>query len=104
DQRTARSIGDIYAFNAAWMLQAAQPYPEDTWSESQGSFEEGRFLLYSVSDNDYIILDSQRDTELTIPKEFLRNPDFMPALWYAQEILEEKGLDPNDALSVERYL
>ncbi|KAJ7681487.1 hypothetical protein B0H17DRAFT_1205763 [Mycena rosella] len=100
-----KSIGNIYAFKAALMLQAVQPYPGDASPcEPDDAFEEERFLLYSVSDNNYIIMDRQRDSELTINKEFLRNSDFMPALWYAQEILEGMGLDSHDAVSVERYL
>ncbi|KAJ7648829.1 hypothetical protein B0H17DRAFT_1215537 [Mycena rosella] len=100
-----KPIGDIYTFNAALMLQAAQPYPGDASPcEPDDAFKEERFLLYSVSEDDYIIMDRQRDSELTINKEFLRNPDFMPALWYAQEILEGMGLDSHDTVSVERYL
>ncbi|KAJ6599947.1 hypothetical protein DFH09DRAFT_1303300 [Mycena vulgaris] len=74
---------------AALMLQSAQPYPGDSHLISPDEcFDGRRFLMYPISDNEYLIMDNQRDTENTISVESLHNPDFMPALWYAQLLLD----------------
>ncbi|KAJ7652586.1 hypothetical protein B0H17DRAFT_1147330 [Mycena rosella] len=49
-------------------------------------------------------MDQERTSDITISKECLRNPDFMPALWYAQTLAEELGLDPHDCVQEGRYL
>ncbi|KAJ7679924.1 hypothetical protein B0H17DRAFT_1136562 [Mycena rosella] len=87
------------------MLQSAQPYPGDVNPQDpEGQFEEKRFFLYLISDTEYLIMDHERDTELTISAELLHKPDFMPALWYAQMCASELGLNPDDALEKECYL
>ena len=98
-----RPAGDLYAFYAALMLQAAQPYPGDSPSSTEDNFEEKRFLLYLISDHEYVIMDSERDEQLTLEVHLLHNPDFMPALWYAQTLADNMGLDENTAM-VNRYL
>jgi hypothetical protein len=87
------------------MLQAAQPFPGDSRSpDDDECFGEERFYLYSVSDTEYCIMNQESEDSLTIEKELLNNPDFMPALWYAQMRMHALGLDPEEALNEERYL
>ncbi|KAJ7699210.1 hypothetical protein B0H17DRAFT_1196303 [Mycena rosella] len=98
-------IGDIYAFHATLMLQSAQPYPGDASPcNPEEGFNEQQFLLYSVFDTEYVIMDQERTSDITISKECLRNPDFMPALWYAQTLAEELGLDPHHCVQEGQYL
>ncbi|KAJ7658986.1 hypothetical protein B0H17DRAFT_1145402 [Mycena rosella] len=98
-------MGDLYAFYTALMLQSAQPYPGDLRPlDPDKCFDEKRFLMYLVSDTEYIILDHQNGTDLTISVESLHNPDFMPALWYAQARASELGMNPDACLLEERYL
>lgn len=85
------------------MLQSAQPYPGDE-SIGDDGFSEGHFFLYTVSDTEYVLMDHQRDEELTILIESLYNPDFMPALWYPQVCSEAMGLDPEYISVDECYL
>jgi hypothetical protein len=49
-------------------------------------------------------MDNERDEELTVPTEFLRDSEFMPALWYAQKCPCANGLNPDDSLKDKRYL
>ncbi|KAJ7465209.1 hypothetical protein FB451DRAFT_1402919 [Mycena latifolia] len=49
-------------------------------------------------------MDNETDDELTVSTESLHNPEFMPALWYAQMRSSQLGLDPEEALKEARYL
>jgi hypothetical protein len=42
-------------------------------------FDKKRFLMYLISDNEYLIIDHEHDSkERTIDAELLHNPEFMP--------------------------
>jgi hypothetical protein len=105
DYAPARPVGDIYAFYAGMMLQAAQPYPGDPQPcGTDDCFNETRFLMYLISDNEYCIMDSEHIESLTIEANLLHDPVFMPVLWYAQACAKEAGLDPDEVLFEMRYL
>ncbi|KAJ7318613.1 hypothetical protein DFH08DRAFT_714632 [Mycena albidolilacea] len=89
------------------MLQAAQPYPGDTNSPPlEDNFAEKRFLMYLISDKEYVIADRENIgiDDLTIRIELLHQEDFQPALWYAQTRAEKLGIEWNEGCTEERYL
>jgi hypothetical protein len=101
----SRPIGDLYALHAALMLQAAQPYLGDhsTYNPDE-PFDDQRFLIYLISDSEYIVMDSEHDEGITLKVELMHNEGFLPALWYAQARSELLGLDMDEAYSEGHYL
>ncbi|KAF8131294.1 hypothetical protein K438DRAFT_1999045 [Mycena galopus ATCC 62051] len=100
-----RPIGDIYAMYTELMLQSAQPYPGDErFVSPEECWSERRFWMYRISDTEYIVEDHSHNEGLVLNAELLRNPDFMPALWYAQTRAAYLGLDSESALAEPRYL
>ncbi|KAJ7499920.1 hypothetical protein FB451DRAFT_1016643, partial [Mycena latifolia] len=71
-------IGDLLAKYAEVVLQMAQPFPGD--NESQ---VEKRFMIYSISETEHLIMDNATSEDTVISTEYLRDPEFMIGLWYA---------------------
>ncbi|KAJ7654895.1 hypothetical protein B0H17DRAFT_1146589 [Mycena rosella] len=76
------------------MLHEAQPYPGDTPRDTA----ERRFLVYAVSETEYVVMDNERnrDDELILEASRLHDPDFIPSQWYAEKCAKELGLDPSE--------
>ncbi|KAJ6488750.1 hypothetical protein C8R45DRAFT_929460 [Mycena sanguinolenta] len=82
------------------MLDFAQPYPGDL---GVIDYSEPRFTVFNKGD-EYVIMDREFLEDLTIKPGVLRDPDFMPALWYAQQCAIRRGIDPEAPREVDRYL
>ncbi|KAJ7254943.1 hypothetical protein B0H12DRAFT_1071064 [Mycena haematopus] len=52
----------------------------------------------------HVVVDREILEDLTFESSRLKEPDFTPALWYAQRRAVQYGLDPNAPRSEERYL
>ncbi|KAJ6551483.1 hypothetical protein B0H19DRAFT_1296911 [Mycena capillaripes] len=102
--KSMSDIWDLYTFYTALALQAAQPYPEDVnpCGEDE-NFKEKHFLLYLVSDNQYVVMDSACDEESHLEVKLLHDPDFKPALWYAQTRMKSLGMNPDSASREEHF-
>ncbi|KAJ7120111.1 hypothetical protein C8R44DRAFT_736964 [Mycena epipterygia] len=97
-------IGDLYTFYASLLLQEAQPYPGDVNPVEPGDgFDSKRFLMYLISDDEYIVMDNESDFELTLSSSLLHDESFKPALWYAQARCFAVGLDAEAPLGESRF-
>ncbi|KAJ6627302.1 hypothetical protein B0H10DRAFT_2210677 [Mycena sp. CBHHK59/15] len=75
------------------LLHYAQPYPRD--EEIQ---VEWRFLIYSTSDTEHVILDNQMGEDVFIRTELLQDPSFDLVQWYTHHRISAQGY-PDEILA-----
>ncbi|KAG2144563.1 hypothetical protein DEU56DRAFT_935646 [Suillus clintonianus] len=84
-------MGEVLSRKAKYLLDVGiYPGDPDPW----GLIDPERFLVYCVSESEYVIMDNEArtDPELTIPTSLLMTPEFELGGWYAQRIRELRGM------------
>ncbi|KAF7303304.1 CCHC-type domain-containing protein [Mycena kentingensis (nom. inval.)] len=92
-----RPIGDIMSLYGKFALELAQPFPGET------EIYPDRFLLYRISETEYIISDNHTGVDVEIPSASLENPAFAIGEWYAWHRCTVLGFCPPDWLGEERF-
>ncbi|KAJ7634018.1 hypothetical protein B0H17DRAFT_1149768 [Mycena rosella] len=82
------------------LVHEAKAYPFPGENDVQ---EENRFLVYTTTDTQHVIMDNMTGEDVLIETEYLEDPSFQIGFWYACKHQMTLGLDPLLIEREERY-
>jgi hypothetical protein len=82
-------LGDGWVLHAAYVLDAMQPYPGDSWSVIDDGIQP-RFTLIQHDMNEYIVYDKIRDFGTSLPRKLIDKSRFQIAEWYACQLSHQE--------------